>query len=84
MNEEHEEILTELNHVQLTGLGCLIFLAIREKTTIEYQWKEWGFNDIPHQTILDCEMDDAGLLELATTVATYILEDLTINEKAIA
>jgi hypothetical protein len=29
-------------------------------------------------------MDDAGLLELATAAATYLLEDLTTNEKAIA
>ncbi len=84
MNPEHEEILIELNHKQLTGLCCLVFLAIREKTTIEHQWEEWGFDDIPHQIILDCEMDDAGLLELATTAATYLLEDLTILEKAIA
>ena len=53
MNEEHEEILSELNHTQLTGLGCLVFLAIREKTTLEHQWKEWGFTDIPQQTIFD-------------------------------
>lgn len=83
MNLEIEEILGELNHVQLTGLGCLAFLAIREKSTLERQWKEWGFTDIPHQTILDCELDDAGLMELATTCAIYLLEDLTINEKAI-
>lgn len=84
MNEHHEEILFHLNHTQLTGLGCLAFLAIREKTTLEYQWKEWGFTDITRETILECELDDAGLLELATAAATYILEDLTANEKTIA
>lgn len=84
MNNHHEEIIFHLNHVQLTGLGCLVFLAIREKTTLHYQWKEWGFTDIPNETILELEMSDAGLLELATAIATYLLEDLTINGKAIA
>jgi hypothetical protein len=84
MNDQIEEILFRLTHVQLTGLGCLAFLAIRENTTIEHQWKEWGFSDIPHETIVEFQLDDAGLLELATVCATYILEDLAINEKAIA
>lgn len=83
MNSEHEEILIELNHIQLTGLCCLTFQAIHEKTTLEHQWKHWGFSDIPHQTILDCELDEAGFLELANTASVYILEDLTTNEKAI-
>ncbi|MGI2909027.1 hypothetical protein [Tolypothrix sp. VBCCA 56010] len=71
MNDQIEEILFHLSRVQLTGLGCLAIIAIREKTTLEHQCEEWGFSDISHQTILDCEMDDAGLLELATTAATY-------------
>jgi hypothetical protein len=84
MNEHQEQILFHLTHVQLTGLGCLAFLAIREKTTLEHQWEEWGFDDIPHETIVELELDDAGLLELATAAANYLLADLTTNEKAIA
>ena len=84
MNEHHEEIIFHLNHVQLTGLGCLAFLAIREKSTLKYQWKEWGFTDISEETILELEQDDTGLLELATAISTYLLEDLTSHEKAIA
>ena len=84
MTNHHEEILFHLNHTQLTGLGCLAFLAIREKSTLKYQWKEWGFTDIPLETILEFELDDTGLLELATAIATYLLEDLTTYEKTIA
>jgi hypothetical protein len=83
MNEHHEEILFHLTHVQLTGLGCLVFLAIREKTTLEHQWEEWGFDDIPHETIVQLELDEADLLELATAAASYLLADLTECEKAI-
>jgi hypothetical protein len=84
MNEHQEQILFNLTHVQLTGLGCLAFLAIREKSTLERQWREWGFDDIPHETIFEFELEDPDLMELVTAIATRIFEDLTINEKAIA
>jgi hypothetical protein len=84
MNEHHKEILFHLNHVQLTGLGCLAFLAIRENSTLERKWREQGFFDIPYETILSFELEDADLMELVTVIATRIFEDLTTNEKAIA
>lgn len=82
MNNHHEHLLLHLNRPQLTGLGCLAFLTIREKSTLEYQWKEWGFSDITGETIREFDLDDAGLMELATACATYVLEDLTTYEKA--
>lgn len=85
MNDHHEHLLLQMNHTQLTGLGCLAFLAIREKSTLERQWKEWGFEDIPHETILEFELEDDELMELASAIAVYVLEDLnTTHEKAIA
>lgn len=83
MTNHHEEILFHMNRTQLSGLGCLVFLAIREKSTLEYQWKEWGFEDISLETILEFELEDEELMELASAIAVYVLEDLTI-EKAIA
>jgi hypothetical protein len=61
-----------------------LFSHPRKKTTLEHQWEEWGFDDIPHETIVELELDDAGLLELTTAAANYLLADLTTNEKAIA
>ena len=84
MNEYHKEILFHLNHAQLSGLGCLAFLAIREKSTLERQWREWGFIDLPLETILEFELEDTELMELASVIATRIFEDLSPNEKAIA
>lgn len=34
--------------------------------------------------VIEFQLDDAGKLELAAACATYILEDLIANEKAIA
>ena len=84
MNEHYEEILFHLTHVQLTGLGCLAFLAVREKSTLERQWRELGFFDIPYETIFEFELEDPDLMELVTAIATRIFEDLTADEKAIA
>ncbi len=91
MNNKIEEITLELNsnqltvnHAQLAGIGSLIFLAIREETTLEYQWEEWGFDDISHETILilDRELDAGGFLWLVNACATSIFF-LIDKEKAI-
>jgi hypothetical protein len=55
-----------------------------EKSSLQYQWKEWGFSDISIETILECELYDPELLELTAAISAYVLEDLTVNEKAIA
>jgi hypothetical protein len=51
IHQKHNHTLRGLTSDQLSGLGTLIFLSIREKTTIAYQHKELGFTDIPDKTI---------------------------------
>lgn len=65
------------NRPQATGLNCLIFLSIREQTSVTYQWDEWGFTDIPQQVIQWCdELEENDLLSLAADIATSLLEEL--------
>jgi hypothetical protein len=70
-------ILKDLNFIQLAGLGSLIFLAIEEQTTLEYQWERWEYLDVPLGAIQMCELNDPALLQLASMTATYTLEKLT-------
>ncbi|MFN6565440.1 MAG: hypothetical protein RMY28_037345 [Nostoc sp. ChiSLP01] len=76
-----EEIITYIeqnfNRTQATGLNCLIFLSLREQTTIAYQRIEWGFTDIPSSVIHKCDsLDESDLLELATEIARNLLDEL--------
>ncbi|PHK25675.1 hypothetical protein VF12_36770 [Nostoc linckia z15] len=41
------DIANSLTRTQATGLNALIFLSLREETSVAYQHKEWGFLDIP-------------------------------------
>jgi hypothetical protein len=52
-------------------------LPFAPDTTLEYQWKEWGFDDLPHEIILKFEVDQETMLQLASTAAIYVLETLT-------
>ncbi|MBN3907674.1 MAG: hypothetical protein HWQ35_14270 [Nostoc sp. NMS1] len=66
------------NRSQATGLNSLIFLALREQTTVGHQRKEWGFEDIPEQIVAWCdELEDEDLLEVATAIATGLLDEIT-------
>ncbi|BAY78375.1 hypothetical protein NIES25_48490 [Nostoc linckia NIES-25] len=66
---------------QSIGLNCLIFLSLREQTTIAHQLKEWGFTDISEQVItwIDALDEDSQIL-LATDIAAGLLEEL-VNER---
>ncbi|MBG1268264.1 hypothetical protein [Nostoc sp. WHI] len=71
-----DEMDGSFNRAQATGLNCLIFLALREQTTVAYQQKEWGFDDIPEQIITWCNaLDDDDLLELAKQITENLLKD---------
>lgn len=79
-----EEIITHIeqnfNHAQATGLNCLIFLALREQTSVAYHWNEWGFADIPQQVIAWCdELQEDDLLDLTTQITVGLLEELVTN-----
>ena len=66
------------NRTQTTGLNCLIFLALQEKSTIAYQKKEWGFEDIPEQIIQACDsLEEIELIELGADIAAGLLEEIT-------
>ncbi len=65
------------NRTQATGLNSLIFLALREQTTVVHQRKEWGFEDIPQHIAAWCdELTDDDLLEVATAITTGLLDNL--------
>ncbi len=67
------------NRAQATGLNSLIFLAMREQTTVVHQRKEWGFEDIPRHIACWCdELTDEDLLGVATAIVTVLLEQMSI------
>ncbi|MEH2392588.1 MAG: hypothetical protein V7K21_13360 [Nostoc sp.] len=65
------------SRAQATGLNCLIFLALREQTSIAYQRKELGFEDIPEQVIAWCDgLEEDDLLDLAARITAGLLDNL--------
>ena len=65
------------NRTQVTGLNCLIFLALREKSTIAYQKKEWGFEDLSEQIVSWCDsLGEIELIELGADIAASLLEEI--------
>jgi hypothetical protein len=65
------------NPAQALGLNCLIFLSLREQTSIAYQWDEWGFTDIPLQVITWCDqMEEPELLWLTTDIAVGLVKKI--------
>ncbi|MEH2456553.1 hypothetical protein [Nostoc sp.] len=73
-----------LNRAQATGLNCLIFLALREQTTIAYQRKEWAFEDIPEQIINWCdELSESDILVLASEIAIGLSDEITATQIAV-
>ncbi|MEH1802161.1 hypothetical protein [Nostoc sp.] len=75
------DIITHLNnqnknYCQATGLNALIFLALREQTTVAHQHKELGFDDIPEQIIAWCDcLDEYDLTELAAEIANGLWDE---------
>ncbi|MEH1916978.1 hypothetical protein [Nostoc sp.] len=70
----------DFNRAQAIGLNCLIFLALREQTSVTRQHEEFGFEDIPPQIAQSCDrLDDDALLDLAGQI-TFCL----VTEKATA
>ncbi|MBD2415868.1 hypothetical protein FACHB389_29340 [Nostoc calcicola FACHB-389] len=68
------------NRAQTTGLNCLIFLSLREETSVAYQLHEWGFHDIPEYIVAGCDsLGENDLIELATEIATSLLDELVTN-----
>ncbi|MHC5853786.1 hypothetical protein [Nostoc sp.] len=65
------------NRTQATGLNCLIFLSLREQTTVAYQRKEWGFDDIPEHIIAWCDsLQEDGLIQLAEEITAGLLDEI--------
>ncbi|MEH2031239.1 MAG: hypothetical protein V7K67_16515 [Nostoc sp.] len=65
------------NRTQATGLNCLIFLSLREQTTVAYQRKEWGFEDIPEQIVSWCDsLEECGLIQLAEEITAGLLDEI--------
>lgn len=63
----------DFNRAQSTGLNCLIFLAVREETTVTYQKEEMGFEDIPPQIARLCDRLDDALLDLAGRITLALI-----------
>ncbi len=63
------------NPAQAAGLNCLIFLSLREQSTVAYQWDEWGFTDIPQQVITWCdELKEHELRLLTVDIAIGLVK----------
>ena len=76
-NDIITHIEQNFSHAQATGLNCLIFLSMREQTTVAFQHEELGFKDIPQQIVTWCDgLDVDDLLELATRITAGLLDDL--------
>lgn len=76
------ESLEQLTTAQLAGLGALVYLAIREETTVLYQFEEWGFDDVPQEIVAYCDFSEVPLEHIAFEIAVYVLQDLTISQEA--
>ncbi|MEH2261013.1 hypothetical protein [Nostoc sp.] len=64
------------NFDQAIGLNCLLFLAVREQTTVAYQCEEMGFEDIPKQIVTLCDqLDDDALLKLAGQITLTLIAE---------
>ena len=62
---------------QTTGLASLVFLAWREKTSVWDQWSEWGFADIPENTVSLCDLlSDQEQLKLTADIAIGLLKEI--------
>lgn len=46
-----QKLSNNFSPTQLAGISILALLAYREKTDISYQYREWGFQDIPEELI---------------------------------
>jgi hypothetical protein len=65
------------NRSQATGLNALIFLALREDTSVAYQWRSHSFEDIPDQIIGWCGcINKRHLAELATVIANGLRDEI--------
>lgn len=78
MNQVQEILkqMCDFNRPQALGVVALIFIAQREQTSVSYQWKEWGYSDIP-ETLVGCidELDDDDQFAIASKIATEFAED---------
>lgn len=72
-----ENIITRIGNfdlAQAAGLNCLIFLALREQTTVTYQFEENDFDDIPEEIVRLCdEFDDKYRLDLAGRITLALI-----------
>jgi len=71
-------ILEGLNPSQLSGLGCLAFLALREKTSLLEQWEEMRFSDISESVIEECDeydaMEEIDAMQFISAIAQRLAE----------
>jgi hypothetical protein len=80
MSERLTKIFQKLDNKQLMGLLALNSLAIREVTSVYYQWKEWGLNDIPLSVVIGCEQNGMEPTDLIEILAAYVLKVLATRE----
>ncbi|MEH2193421.1 MAG: hypothetical protein V7K98_12390 [Nostoc sp.] len=62
------------DRAQSLGLNSLIFLALREQTSVAHQYEECGFQDIPEELIAGCDaLENDELLDLAGEITFHLL-----------
>jgi hypothetical protein len=71
------------DRAKILGFQTLIYLSLREQTSIAHQHKEMGFADIPLDIVLstDC-LDEDEQLYLAAQIADEIFESAVRVEAA--
>ena len=66
----------DFNRAQAASLNCLIFMAVREETTVTCQYEEIGFEDIPERIVTLCDLlDDDELLGLAGQITLSLIAE---------
>ncbi|BAY94782.1 hypothetical protein [Tolypothrix sp. PCC 7601] len=79
MKQLLNEILANCDRPQALGIATLICLAQREATTVEYQFDEMNFSDVPPELVIACDqLTDDNQLELVCWLAhNYQTENYT-------
>lgn len=70
------QYMSEIDRPKVYGLQALIYMSLREQTSIAYQHEELNFSDIPPEVISRVdELSEEEQLYLAAQIADDIFEE---------
>ncbi|WP_242045462.1 MULTISPECIES: hypothetical protein [unclassified Calothrix] len=71
----YSHVSEHFDRAQASGLQVLIYMALREQTSIAYQHKELNFHDIPLNIVLSVDaLSEDEQLYLASQIASDMFE----------